>query len=314
VIPYYHRFLSLFPTVKALAAARLQEVLKAWENLGYYTRARHLHAAAKKIMDHLDGEIPRSMEELIGLPGIGSYTAAAIMSIAYGERMPAVDGNVRRVFCRLFFIQDAIDQRRTQRHVHQLVEERVPQKAPGAFNQGIMDLGATICTPRRPSCSICPLQNFCRAFRQGCQEALPVRRKRQPLPHKEVTAGIITDGLDRLLIVQRPGKGLLGGLWKFPGGMKEPEETLQQALRRSIHDEVGIRVRAKKGFISVKHAYTHFRITLHAYRCSHWSGQPRALGCPRCCWAELQSLSDFPFSKADRKIINALEPQNLVSA
>jgi A/G-specific adenine glycosylase len=303
VIPYYHRFLSHFPTVEALANASLQEVLKVWENMGYYARARHLHAAAIEIKTKMGGEIPRTWDELIRLPGIGSYTAAAIMSIAFGEKVPVVDGNVRRLFSRLFCLQEPISQSLTQRRIHELASEMIPGEDPGHFNQGIMELGATTCTPRRPSCSICPLQDFCLAFKEGLQDALPVSKKRKPLPHRHGTAAIIGDELGRLLIVQRPNHGLLGGLWKFPGGLSEPEETLEKALRRTVREDLGIGIKVQEAVTSAEHAYTHFRITLHAFRCAWQNGKLRALGCNRYRWVNPPELANFPFSKADRKII-----------
>ncbi len=303
VIPYYHRFIIRFPTVETLARASLQEVLKAWENLGYYARARHLHAAAKEMMERTGGMIPDNEEELVRLPGIGSYTAAAILSIAFGRRVPAVDGNVRRVLCRLFAIQASLEETKTQRRIHNLAADLIPVKASSRFNQGIMDLGATICTPRKPVCERCPIHESCLAYEKGLQETLPITRKRGPLPHKQMTAGILCDTHDKLLIVRRPTKGLLGGLWKFPGGEKDAGVSLQRSLEKVIQMELGIEVRVGEKIAAVKHAYTHFRITLHAFRCALKGGDLKVLNCHRCEWIDPQSLADFPFSKADRKVM-----------
>jgi len=306
VIPYYQRFLSKFPTIEALAKASLQEVLKVWENMGYYGRARHLHTAAREIVNHRDSKIPRTWDELMRLPGIGAYTASAILSFAFDQRFPTVDGNARRVLCRLLSIQGQIGQSRTQRKIHELAVRMIPQEDPASFNHGIMELGATICKPRGPTCNICPLQDLCMAFKKGLQEQLPARKKRRPLPHKDGTAAIISDKRGRLLIVQRPNNGLLGGLWKFPGGLKGPQETLQQGLQRSVLEELGIRIRVKEAVTSMDHAYTHFRITLHAFRCVTRNGKPTAMGCERYRWLRLDKLNALPFSKADRKVIEAL--------
>jgi A/G-specific adenine glycosylase len=306
VIPYYKRFLSRFPTIRSLAGSSLDDVLKVWENLGYYSRARNLHAAAREIVTKGKGRIPKTLEELLSLPGLGPYTAAAILSFAFGQRIAAVDGNARRVICRLFAIRESVHLSKTQRRISALAADLVPEKDSASFNQGLMDLGASICSPKKPSCGLCPLGDLCQAFRKGIQDSLPVNKKRDPLPHKDITAGIIADAGGRLLIVQRPMTGLLGGLWKFPGGQRNPKEAIEDALERSAREELGIRIRVEKPMISVKHAYTHFRITLHAFHCKREAGRPRALTCLRWKWVPSSDLNRFPFSKADRKIIAAL--------
>jgi len=306
VLPYYERFLSAFPTVPSLAGASLQEVLKVWENMGYYSRARHLHRAAQEIMTRWGGCIPDSEKALLSLPGIGRYTAAAILSFAFGHRVATVDGNVRRVICRLFAIQEPLDQAHTLGRVHELAEKMVPEGRSSPFNQGLMDLGATICTPRSPSCAHCPLQTLCLARKQGLEGRLPIRKKRAPLKHKDATAGLIQDKRGRLLIVQRPASGLLGGLWKFPGGVAKPRESLEKALKRTVREELGIGVEIQKALIAVKHAYTHFRITLHAYQCRLNGADPKALGCQRWEWSPPSDFRRHPFSRADRKIMEAM--------
>jgi A/G-specific adenine glycosylase len=305
VIPYYKRFLSRFPTIRSLAKSSLDDVLKVWENLGYYSRARNLHAAAREIMTKGKGKVPKTLEGLLSLPGLGPYTAAAVLSFAFGERIAAVDGNARRVISRLFAIEESLHLGKTQRRISAIAGELVPEKDSASFNQGLMDLGASICSPRKPSCDLCTLSNLCQAFRTGLQDSLPVNKKRDPLPHKDIMAGIIADAKGRLLIAQRPMTGLLGGLWKFPGGERVPKETLKDALERSVREELGIRIRVRKPMISVKHAYTHFRISLHAFHCRLEAGHPRALTCLRWRWVRPSDLNRFPFSKAERKIIAA---------
>jgi A/G-specific adenine glycosylase len=305
VIPYYHRFLARFPDVEALADAPLQDVLKVWENMGYYGRARHLHAAAREIVDEKGGEIPRTWEELIRLPGVGAYTAGAILSFAFGERVPAVDGNAGRILCRLFLIQEPLDRVQTRRRTFELAASLVPRRAPGSFNQALMDLGSAVCRPRNPSCSTCPLRRLCLAFSEGAQDALPVRKKRKPLPQKEMTAAIIRDRRGRQLIVERPPSGLLGGLWKFPGGEKRSKETTEEALRRTVKEETGMGVRVGQPIATVEHAYSHFRMTLQAFRCSRQTAHSRGPS-HRLKWVSPRSLSKLPFSRADQKVIEAL--------
>jgi len=306
VIPYYYRFLSRFPTVQALASASLDDVLKAWENMGYYARARHLHSAAVEIVERFGGKIPNTWEELIGLPGVGSYTAGAILSIAFSQSVPAIDSNVRRVLSRLYAIDQPLEQSQTQRRIADLTKRLLPKHNAGLFNQALMDLGANICTPQKPGCKSCPIWASCKAHQGQLQDALPVTKKRPPIPHSHVTAAVIRDTHGRILVVRRPNKGLLGGLWKFPGGLQASDETLGRSLRRTVREEVGIQIRVGKSITSVNHAYTHFRITLHAFQCTHETGKPKALGCPDWRWIELRQLEDLALSKADRKIIEAL--------
>jgi A/G-specific adenine glycosylase len=307
VIPYYRRFVSSFPTVDSLAKAPANEVLKAWENLGYYSRARNLHAAAKEVAHRWKGTIPDNLDDLRLLPGIGPYTAAAILSFAHNRRTATLDGNVRRVLCRLFCILEPVHLPSTLKLISEIASELVPERASSAFNQGLMDLGASICTASKPSCPVCPLKKQCLALQAEIQGTLPSGKKRKPLPHKDMTAGIIRDVQGRLLLVQRPMKGLLGGLWKFPGGEKKTEESLEGSLKRSMREELGIRIKVGKPVISVKHTFTHFRMTLHAFECTVAGSGPHARVRQNGEWIAPSDLKRFPFSKADRKIIGALQ-------
>jgi A/G-specific adenine glycosylase len=302
VIPYYDRFLERFPTVTALAAAPLEQVLKAWENLGYYTRARNLHQAAKVICEKFKGKIPDTEEAIIALPGIGAYTAGAILSIAFRKPIPAVDGNVRRVLSRLFAIDAPIAQTDTQTAIQALAASLVPKKMPGSFNQALMDLGAIICTPKKPACTDCPLRDLCLARQAGLQDRLPLSSKKPPTPHERVTAAMIRNRRGEVLIVQRPAQGLLASLWKFPGGIVKKGESLSEGLTRSVHEELGLRIQVREQIASINHAYTHFRITLSAFRCTGCTGRPRALACQVWRWALPNDLHHLTFSKADRAL------------
>lgn len=307
VLPYYERFLALFPTVQALAAAPLDDVLKAWEGLGYYARARHLHRAAREVVERYGGELPRSPQALLKLPGVGEYAAGAILSIAFGQDEPALDGNVRRVFSRLFYVEGPPEARATQDELRRLARLALPAGRAGAFNQALMDVGATICTPRRPRCAACPLAQHCEARRRGSPEAVPAHRKKRALPHYEVTAALIwRDG--EVLIAQRPAEGLLGGLWEFPGGKQEPGESLPECLRREIREELALEIAVGEHLTSVEHGYTHFSITLHAFHCHPLPGQgePSAIACAAWRWARPEDLDQYAFSAADRKVIAAL--------
>jgi A/G-specific adenine glycosylase len=251
--------------------------------------------------------IPENWEDLIGLPGIGHYMAGAILSIAFDQCFPAIDGNVRRVISRLFAIKEPINQPQTQHTVSNMVKALLPQQEPGRFNQAFMDLGATLCTPKKPDCKHCPLNNFCQAREGQLQHLLPVTQKRRPIPHNHMVTGIIRDTCHgQILITQRKAQGLLGGLWKIPGGKQNPGETSEIALKREIWDELGILIRVGEKIASVNHAYTHFRITLHAFHCTLETGEPKALGCADWRWIAPASFHHFAFSKVDRMVIQSL--------
>ncbi|MFZ5915298.1 MAG: A/G-specific adenine glycosylase [Chloroflexota bacterium] len=306
VIPYYERFLARFPTVAALAAAPLEDVLKLWEGLGYYARARHLHAAAQKIVADFGGQVPDTLAGLMSLPGVGRYTAAAILSIAYGQDVPALDGNVRRVLGRVYAIEEDVTRGAGLRRLEALAQEWLPAGRAGDFNQALMDLGATVCTPRSPLCHICPLAQGCGAHQLGREEQFPLRRVRRTVPHYQVTAGVVWGDDGRFLVTQRPLEGMLGGLWEFPGGKQKPGETLADCLRRELEEELGIRVAVGELLMVVRHAYSHFRITLHAFHCRIEAGEPRALECAGWRWIHLDEARRFAFSAADHHILAAL--------
>jgi A/G-specific adenine glycosylase len=307
VVPYYERFLQRFPALAALAAASLDDVLKAWEGLGYYARARNLHAAACLVVADYEGQLPDSYTELRQLPGFGDYTAGALASIAFGERVPAVDGNVKRVLARLFAVQDDVTRSATARRLRAIAADLVPPDRPGEFNQALMELGATLCTPTSPRCLLCPLNAGCDGLAQGIHESLPVRAPRRERPHYDVTAAVIHHDDGRLLIAQRKPEAMLGGLWEFPGGKCQPGETLPDCLRREIREELGLEIEAGRHLTTIEHGYTHFRISLHVFECRHLDGEPRALDCAAWRWVGLADLADFAFPVTDQKIIHLLE-------
>jgi len=305
VLSYYERFLQRFPDWASLADATLDDVLKAWEGMGYYARARNLHALAQRVCEQHEGRLPQAKQELLALPGIGQYTAGAILSIAFGEAQPAIDGNTRRVLCRAFQVTEDPTRRPGQQRLQTIAEALLPAFRAGVFNQALMDLGAMVCTPRSPECDACPWHDACLARQLGIQESLPVRRPRKPLPHHDIAAGVIWRG-QHILIARRPPRGLLGGLWEFPGGKLEAGETLQECLVREVREELGIEVGVGELVTTVQHAYTHFRITLHAFHCRYLSGEPQAIGCTAWKWVSLAELDDYAFPAANHRIIQAL--------
>jgi A/G-specific adenine glycosylase len=301
VIPYYERWMERFPGVEDLAKAELQEVLQLWEGLGYYGRARNLHEAARLVLERYGGKLPKSRRELQNLPGIGAYTSAAIASIAFGADEPALDGNIRRVMARVFDLDLPASAPEGRATLLAWLEEHLPPGRAGDFNQALMDLGAQICTPRQPKCGQCPLNGLCRAHQLGIEEQQPVAARRSPIPHYTVTAAVIwRDG--RVLIARRPPQGLLGGLWEFPGGKVEPGEELAQALRREIKEELGAEIFVGEELGVFEHAYTHYRVTLHAFSCRLAGAEPRALEASAVRWVPPDGLGDFPMGKIDRQI------------
>lgn len=305
VIPYYQRFMARFPDVKTLAAASLDEVLKQWEGLGYYSRARNLHKAAQMVVADRGGALPQSPAELQKLPGIGRYTAGAIACFAFGLDVPVVDGNIVRVLARLFNIEDELDAAQ-RKGLWELAGQLVPQGRGAAWNEGLMELGRRICTPRAPDCAVCPLAEFCVAYALGLQEQRPIIKPKGQTPHYDVTAGVIRREDGRLLIAQRPVDGMLGGLWEFPGGKREDGESLEACLRREVQEELEIQIKVGDPLTEVKHAYTHFKITLYAFTCEYIGGDPQAIGCDAWAWATLDELDDYAFPVTDQKIIAAL--------
>ncbi len=306
VVPYYERFLGRFPALADLAAASLDEVLKAWEGLGYYARARNLHAAACQLMAEYEGRLPESYADLRQLPGFGDYTAGAVASIAFGERMPAVDGNVKRVLARLFAITDDVSQSLAARRLRAIAADLVPADRPGDFNQAMMELGATLCTPASPRCLLCPVKSECRGLAQGIHESLPVKAPRPDRPHYDVTAAVIRRPDGCFLIAQRKADAMLGGLWEFPGGKCQPGEALPECLRREIREELGLEIEVGRHLTTIRHGYTHFRISLHAFECRHLGGEPQALDCADWRWVQPAQLKDFAFPVTDQKIMQVL--------
>ncbi|MEM7347069.1 MAG: A/G-specific adenine glycosylase, partial [Chloroflexota bacterium] len=305
VIPYYHRFLERFPTIEQLATAPLDDVLKAWEGLGYYARARNLHKAAQEIVATHQGKLPKTYTELRQLPGFGEYTAGSVASIAFGQAVPAVDGNVKRVLARLFAVESDVTRGLGLKQIRTLATTLVDSTDPGAWTQTLMELGATVCVPHTPKCLLCPVHELCQGRLQGLEQTLPIKPAKKQLPHYDVCAAVIRRG-EQLLIAQRPLDGMLGGMWEFPGGKQEEGETLEACLAREIQEELGVDIAVDSLITVVKHSYTHFKITLHAFECRLLAGEPQKLGVMDWRWVTLDQLDEFPFPRTDLKIIEAL--------
>lgn len=307
VRPYYRRWLRRFPSVKALAAAPLQAVLAVWEGLGYYSRARNLHRAAQIVVREHAGRLPRTFEALLALPGIGRYTAAAIASIAFGADVAALDGNVKRVLARLFNYAGDVKTPRGEAHLWALAQSRLPPGRAGDYNQALMDLGATVCTPRAPACPVCPLREGCQARQLGVQAERPTPAKRAPSPHQALAVGVVRKA-GRVLLVRRPAGGLLGGLWAFPsveiGDGLRPEAALARGLRAGY----GLSAQVGGRLATVRHAYTHRRVTAAAFDCLWTAGRPLPVRAgERVKWVRIAALADHPMGRVDRRIARSLE-------
>jgi A/G-specific adenine glycosylase len=306
VLPYYSRYLDRFPTIASLAEADEQEVIKLWEGLGYYARCRNLHAAARRIVSEQGGHFPETLKEVQALPGIGRSTAGAILTFAFGQRHPLLDGNVKRVIARLYDIDEEVDRGAVQKRMWKYSEALLSEADdPAAFNQAVMELGATLCTRREPSCDRCPVEGHCYARARGTQSERPVKRPRKKSPHYNIAVGVIRDH-GHILIQLRPPSGLLGGLWEFPGGKQEPDEALEEAVRREIQEELGVEVRVGALIAAVKHAYSHFRITLHAFDCELVSGTPVSHASQEWRWVAPEDLDQYAFPKANRTVLERI--------
>jgi A/G-specific adenine glycosylase len=305
VIPYYERWLAQFPTVAHLAEANQQAVLKAWEGLGYYARARNLHRAAQQVMAEHGGEFPQNLVDAMALQGIGRTTAGGILSAAFNQPSPILDGNVKRVLARLIALplppNKALDPLWT------LSAQLLDPQRPRDFNQAMMDLGATLCTRHNPDCWRCPWQRHCLAYNQSAVSDFPMTESRKPLPHKQIGVAVITDEQGNILIDRRKQEGLLGGLWEFPGGKIEPGETVEACVSREIQEELGIEIEVQDRLMTIEHAYTHFKVTLNVFNCKHLSGDPQPIECDEVKWVTLDEIDQYPFPKANGQIIEAIK-------
>ncbi len=312
VLPYYERWLAKFPAIADLAAASQEEVLLQWQGLGYYARARNLHKAAQKIMAEFGGQFPCDLASTLTLPGIGRTTAGGILSAAYQQPHPILDGNVKRVLAR--FIALEVPPNKALTALWQGSSALLDPQHPKDFNQALMDLGATICTPKQPQCSDCPWANVCYARQLNLQAKLPMPEDHPPLPHKQIGVAVIWNDQGQILIDKRPQKGLLGGLWEFPGGKIEPGETVTDCIAREIQEELGIEIEVLEPLITVNHAYTHFKVTLSVYHCWHRAGEPQPLECDEIRWVTLETIEHYPFPTANQRIIAAIRESGLPMA
>lgn len=308
---YYLRFMTRFPALEDLASADRRDVLKLWEGLGYYSRAVRAHETARHLVNTCGGKFPETHAGLLELPGIGPYTAAAIASLAFGLDHAVLDGNVIRVMTRVLAIGDDPGKAAVKRTLQAQLDDLLPRGNAAVFNEAMMELGALVCTPVKPACATCPLSSVCRARAEGHPETYPAKPAKKRIPHRHVGAGVIIDDRGRVLLAQRKEDSMLAGLWEFPGGGQESGETLPECIARELHEELGIRTRVGPHLVTVRHAFSHFSMDLHAYWVRVARGRPKAIGCADWKWVPAEQIKEFPLPRADQKIHAALLKQEM---
>lgn len=307
VVLYFKRWLDHFPDISAVAHARQQQILKAWEGLGYYSRARNIHRAAQVMVDEHGGEIPRQRSQLLALPGIGPYTASAIQSIAFNDHCALVDANVERLFARLLDIDAPVKQTPIPARIRAAVESLLPPGGSRMFNQALMEFGALVCTPKNSQCSSCPLSGYCQAWRcQTVSERPRTIKKGKKI--EIVMACAMIRHQDRYYIQQRMADDVWGSLWEFPGGRLKAGETPKQAALRETAEETEFIVTSLQPFATVVHFYTKYRVTLHGFTCSLQGDKikPVLHAASHYHWLPVQALADFPFPAGHRRLVEQL--------
>ncbi len=310
-IPYFDRWMQRFPSLDALAAASEDEVLHAWQGLGYYARARNLRRGAQEVRERFGGVVPSRVEDLLSLAGVGRYTAGAIASLAYGVRTPVVDGNVIRVLCRIFGIPGDPAREPVRSRLWQLAEELVPAQAPGDFNAALMELGATLCVPRRPVCHACPVSRWCRALAEGRTEALPELASRPQPTEVRMAAAVIWRDEQVLLVRVPPDADRWAGMWQFPNAELASGESAADGACRAAMEWVALPVTPTQPAHRVKHTVTRYRITLEAIHCIPGPGAPQAVRCPEWAWMALPALAAYALPAAHQRVartISAMGP------
>jgi A/G-specific adenine glycosylase len=305
VRPYFLRWIQRFPTLEVLARASEEDVLILWQGLGYYARARHLHEAACLVLEKYDGQIPHSLKQLQTLPGVGDYTAAAIASLAFGAREPALDGNALRVYSRLWQIEEEAGSARVRAYLRESALTVMPVERPGDWNEAVMDLGAEVCLPRTPHCSICPIVRYCKAFGTGNQGRLPLHRAQTKPRLVSVTMGILEQGESQYLMRRRPRQGLLGGLWEFPTVEIEPNQDSEQSLE-SLFAMLGFSVQIGAEEHRLVASFSHLAWDISVHRVYLKEGSDSADNSLR--WVSPPEWEELAMGQPHRQIATWLTP------
>lgn len=314
VIPYWERFLEVFPDVESLAQANLDDIYAVWTGLGYYSRARNLKHAAETVVAEHDGRLPETADGLRELKGIGRYTAGAIASIAFDREEPLVDGNVVRVFTRILGIREESTAKAVLDRLWEIAGELVCGPRPGDLNQALMELGATLCTPKNPNCPGCPVRPHCDAHLHGDAERLPIKKKKtKPKPMRAVAAWIERGG--KILTVRRPEKGLMAGLWELPGGEIGPKDEAKDRVGGILRDAVGLEIRDVQSVGRIEHLFTHRRLEVDVFRCrADKGGRVRRVELQAHRWIRPTALLDLAHAGPTRKALTLFGVTNESSA
>ncbi len=318
-VEYFLRWMHRFPTIEAVAQAEEEAILHAWEGLGYYSRARNIHKAARMIMQKHAGVFPQELESIRALPGIGPYTAGAIASIAFGYELPCIDANVERVIARIFDIDSPVKQEPAASRIRALALElalAVPKNSIRAHNEAMMELGALICR-KKPLCIQCPVQNLCESNRLNITQERPVPGKRTAITPLQVVTGVLhytQNGQEKLFVQKRLDQGAWANLWEFPGGRIEANESPEQAIVREFKEETGFDVEITGTYGIIKHGYTTYRITLHCFALKlvappSNAPEPALTAATAYAWASLQDIAKLALPAAHRKLADTLELQ-----
>lgn len=307
ILPYYQRWMQRFPDLTSVANASEEELLKHWEGLGYYSRVRNIHKTAKIILEMHGGELPNDAAAIGRLPGIGPYTTGAIMSIAFNESHAVVDGNVERVLARLFNLDKPVKSKEGRHFIWKTAKKLIPEGKARDFNQAVMELGALVCLPRTPLCHSCPLNALCRSHQLDLVEKRPVPGEKKRLTPLEVSVGLLLRG-DRIFIQKRSPNGLMPHLWEFPGGKIHRGESPEAALVREFREELEVDIHLLNKIAVIRHNYTSFRVTLHAFFCELLvpHAVPRIKSAVKGLWVSRESLEHHAFPAANRKLIDRL--------
>lgn len=304
VIPYYNRFMEWFPSIDDFAEAEEEKILKAWEGLGYYSRVRNLHSAVKEVKETYNGVVPNTLEEISQLKGVGPYTAGAILSIAYGKPEPAVDGNVMRVLSRILLIEEDIAKVKTRKLFEMAVRELISHENPSAFNQGLMELGALICTPGNPACLLCPVQSHCSAFAKGVQAELPIKNSKKKSREVALISAVLTNEKGKILIRKRPSEGLLANLWEFPSfEVHMNVQTKREYFKISFHEKYGIKLELTDLIGNIEHVFSHLVWKIDAYK-GKISGkvEEEILKENKLYWVDEVEIEQYAFPVSHQKI------------